>query len=51
VRLLVGAGVRVSETCGLSLFGPGGLSDLVLDSMRRGRVELRVRWDGGAKGR
>jgi integrase len=30
---------------------PDGLSDLVLDSIERGRVELRVRWDGGAKGR
>jgi len=31
--------------------GPDGLSDLMLDSLTRGRVELRVRWDGGAKGR
>jgi integrase len=30
---------------------PDGLSDLVLDSLERGRVELRVRWDGGANGR
>jgi site-specific recombinase XerD len=51
VRLLVGSGVRVSETCGLSLVGPDGLSDLMLDSMQRGRVELRVRWDGGANGK
>jgi integrase len=51
VRLLVGSGVRVSELCGLALVAPDGLSDLVLDSIERGRVELRVRWDGGAKGR
>jgi site-specific recombinase XerD len=30
--------------------GPDGLSDVMTDSMTRGRVELRVRWDGGAKG-
>jgi integrase len=30
---------------------PDGLSDLMMDSMQRGRVELYVRWDGGAKGR
>ncbi len=48
VRLLVGSGVRVSEACGLSLVGPDGLSDLMLDSMQRGRIELRVRWDSGA---
>ncbi len=51
VRLLVGSGLRVSEACGLSLVGPDGMSDLMLDSMQRGRVELRVRWDGGAKGK
>lgn len=51
VRLLVGSGVRVSEACGLSQVGPDGLSDLMLDSMQRGRVELRVRWDAGAKGK
>ena len=51
VRLLVGSGVRVSEACGLSLVGPDGMSDLMLDSMQRNRVELRVRWDAGAKGK
>jgi integrase len=51
VRLLVGGGVRASEVCGLAVEGPDGLSDLMLDSLTRGRVELRVRWDGGAKGR
>jgi site-specific recombinase XerD len=51
VRLLVGSGVRVSELCGLALVAPDGLSDLVLDSLERGRIELRVRWDAGAKGR
>jgi len=51
VRVLVGSGVRASELCGLSLVGPDGLSDVMTDSMVRGRVELRVRWDAGAKGR
>jgi integrase len=51
VRLLVGSGLRVSEACGLSLVGPDGMSDLMLDSMQRNRVELRVRWDSGAKGK
>src|SRR5262245_6314495 len=51
VRVLVGSGVRASEVCGLAMEGPDGLSDLMLDSLTRGRVELRVRWDGGAKGR
>jgi len=50
VRLLVGSGVRASEACGLSLHAPDGLSDLMADSMERGRAELRVRWDAGAKG-
>jgi site-specific recombinase XerD len=50
VRILVGSGVRVSELCGLALVGPEGLSDVMLDSLVRGWVELRVRWDGGAKG-
>ena len=31
--------------------GPDGLPDLMLDSLDRGRVELRVRWDAGAKGK
>src|SRR5262249_3289233 len=30
---------------------PFFISLLMLDSVTRGRVELRVRWDGGAKGR
>jgi integrase len=51
VRMLVGSGVRASEVCGLATEAPDGLSDLMLDSLTRGRVELRVRWDGGAKGR
>jgi integrase len=50
VRILVGSGVRASELCGLSVVAPDGLSDVMLDSLTRGRVELRVRWDGGAKG-
>jgi integrase/recombinase XerD len=51
IRLLVGSGLRLSELCGLSLSGPDGLPDLMADSLTRGRVELRVRWDAGAKGR
>jgi site-specific recombinase XerD len=51
VRLLVGSGIRRAEVCGLAVTAPDGLPDLMVDSMRRGRVELRVRWDGGAKGR
>jgi integrase len=51
VRLLIGSGIRASELCGLAREGPDGLSDLMLDSLTRGRVELRVRWDAGAKGR
>jgi hypothetical protein len=51
VRILAGSGVRCTELTGLALVGPDGLPDLMLDSMDRGRVELRVRWDGGAKGR
>ena len=50
VRILVGSGVRESELCGLAVAGPDGLPDLMLDSLQRGRVELRVRWDAGAKG-
>lgn len=50
VRILVGSGVRESKLCGLAVAGPDGLPDLMLDSLQRGRVELRVRWDGGAKG-
>ena len=51
VRILLGSGIRESELWGLALMGPDGMSDLMLDSMVRGRVELRVRWDAGAKGR
>jgi len=51
VRLLVGSGLRASEVCGLAQIGPDGMSDVMLDSMARGRVELRVRWDAGAKGK
>jgi site-specific recombinase XerD len=51
VRLLVGSGVRRAEVCGLAVTAPDGLHDLMVDSFQRGRVELRVRWDGGAKGR
>jgi integrase len=50
VRILVGAGVRASELCGLAVVGPDGLPDLMTDSLTRGRVELRVRWNAGAKG-
>jgi site-specific recombinase XerD len=50
VRLLVGSGIRRAEVCGLAVSAPDGLPDLMVDSMQRGRVELRVRWDGGAKG-
>ena len=51
VRMLVGSGVRAAELCGLAVRGPDGLPDLMLDSLDRGRVELRVRWDAGAKGK
>jgi integrase len=51
VRLLVGFGIRRAEVCGPAVNAPDGLPDLMVDSMQRGRVELRVRWDGGAKGR
>ncbi len=51
VRILVGSGVRRSELCGLAIEGPDGLPDLMLDSIERGRIELRVRWNAGAKGR
>jgi integrase len=51
VRILVGSGVRAAELCGLAVRGPDGLPDLMLDSLERGRVELRVRWDAGAKGK
>ncbi|MBV9101913.1 MAG: tyrosine-type recombinase/integrase [Candidatus Dormibacteraeota bacterium] len=51
VRLLVGGGLRISEVAGLAVMAPDGLGDLMLDSLERGRAELRVRWDAGAKGR
>ena len=51
VRLLIGSGIRRSEACGLAATASDGLPDLMVDSVQRGRVELRVRWDGGAKGR
>ncbi len=43
VRILVGSGVRVTELCGLATEAPDGLPDLMLDSLGRGRVELRGR--------
>jgi integrase len=51
VRILVGSGLRRAEICGLAVSCPDGLSDVMTDSLGRGRVELRVRWDAGAKGR
>ncbi len=51
MRLLVGSGVRISELAGLAVRAPDGLGDLMLDLLERGRAELRVRWDAGAKGR
>ena len=51
VCVLVGSGIRRAEVCGLSVTAPDGLSDLMVESLRRNRVELRVRWDGGARGR
>jgi site-specific recombinase XerD len=50
VRLLVGSGLRQAEVCGLAAVGPDGLPDVMTDSLHRGRVELRVRWNAGAKG-
>jgi integrase/recombinase XerD len=51
VRMLVGSGVRAAELCGLAVRAADGLPDVMLDSLDRGRVELRVRWDAGAKGK
>src|SRR5713226_2886008 len=51
VRILVGSGLRREELCGLAVVGPDGLSDVMTDSLGTGRVELRVRWNAGAKGR
>jgi integrase len=50
VRLLVGAGVRRLELCGLAVMGPDGLPDLNVDWLDRGVVELRVRGEAGAPG-
>ncbi len=55
-RPLVTAVARSGDSLGAVLesavpSGFDGLPDLMLDSVARGRVELRVRWDGGAKGR
>ena len=50
VRLLVGAGVRRLELCGLAVVGPDGLPELNVDSLDRGIAELRVRGEAGAKG-
>ena len=47
--MLVGSGLRISELSGLAVRGPHGLSDVMLDSLERGRAELRVRWDAGAR--
>jgi hypothetical protein len=35
VRLLVGAGLRASQPCGLAVVGPDGLPDLMSDSLTR----------------
>jgi len=51
VRILVGSGLRREELCGLAVVGPDGLSDVMTDSLGTGRVDLRVRWNAGAKGR
>ena len=51
IRILVGSGLRREELCGLAVVGPDGLSDVMTDSLGTGRVELRVRWNAGAKGR
>jgi integrase len=51
VRILLGSGVRASELCGLAVYGPDGLPDVMLDSISRGRAELRVRREAGAQGR
>lgn len=51
VRILVGLGLRREELCGLTVVGPDGLSDVMTDSLSSGRVELRVRWNAGAKDR
>lgn len=51
VRILVGSGLRREELCGLAVAGPDCLSDVMTDSLGSGRVELRVRWNAGGKGR
>ena len=49
VGILVGSGLRLSELCGLAVKAPDGLADVAVDRLPDG-AELRVRWDGGAKG-
>ena len=49
IKILVGSGVRAAELAGLCAVAPDGQPDLMLDSMNRGRAELRIRWDAGAK--
>ncbi len=50
VGILVGSGVRISELSGLSLLAADGLSDLMLDSLSRGRAELRENLSLGQDG-
>ena len=40
---MLGSGIHESELSGVELVGPEVMSDLMLDSVVRGRVELRVR--------
>ena len=51
VRLLVGAGLRESELCGLRVKGLDGNPNLIADPSEPGRFLLRVLWDAGAKGK
>jgi integrase len=51
VRLLVGAGLRESELCGLRVKGSDGSPNLISDPSEPGRFLLRVLWDAGSKGR
>jgi integrase len=51
VRLLVGAGLRESELCGLLVKGSDGSPNLFADPSEPGRFLLRVLWDAGSKGR
>ena len=50
VRTLIGSGIRASELCGLGMTGTDGLPDVITETVDPGRAELRIRWDGGAKG-